>query len=65
MEKSNCKMLIMPFVIAAALWIVGGFFVGKELGMVCVIVGLGIAGWGAGNVMNSECSISKEAESKQ
>lgn len=60
MEKSNCKALIIPFLTAAALWAVGGFFLGKELGMVCVIIGLGIAGWGAGSIMNSECELTKE-----
>jgi multisubunit Na+/H+ antiporter MnhC subunit len=53
MEKSNCNTLIVSLLIAAALWLVGGFFLSKEMGMVCVIIGLAIAGWAAGNVMNS------------
>lgn len=53
MEHSNCKLLVVPMIVAAALWLIGGFFLSKELGMVCVILGIGIAGWAAGSVMNS------------
>lgn len=64
MENSNCKILVLPFIVAAALWLIGGFFLSKELGMICVILGIAIAGWAAGNAMNSECELSK-ADSKQ
>jgi hypothetical protein len=50
--------MIWPFVTAAALWLVGGFFLSKELGMVCVILGIALAGWAAGSMMNSECKLS-------
>ena len=53
MEHSNCKTLVVPLIIAAALWLVGGFFLSKEMGMVCVILGVAIAGWAAGRVMDS------------
>ena len=53
MEHSNCKLLVLPFTVAAALWLIGGFFLSKELGMVCVILGIAIAGWAGGAVMNS------------
>ncbi|MFA6921786.1 MAG: hypothetical protein WC216_08080 [Gallionella sp.] len=53
MEHSNCKLLVLPFIVAASLWLVGGFFLSKEMGMVCVILGIAIAGWAAGAVMNS------------
>lgn len=58
MDNSNCKVLVLPFVAAAALWLIGGFFLSKEMGMVCVIFGIAIAGWAAGNAMNSACEIS-------
>lgn len=58
MKESNCKTLVFPFIVAASLWLIGGFFLSKEMGMVCVIIGLAIAGWAAGNVMNSECELS-------
>lgn len=53
MEHSNIKTLVVPLIVAAALWLVGGFLLSKEMGMVCVILGIGIAGWAAGVVMNT------------
>jgi hypothetical protein len=58
MASGNCKTMVLPFIVAATLWIVGGFFLSKELAMICVIFGIAIAGWAAGNVMNTECSLS-------
>ncbi|MEI7455817.1 MAG: hypothetical protein WCK93_03755 [Nitrosomonadales bacterium] len=60
MENSKCKVLILPFIIAALLWLIGGFFLSKELGMICVIFGIAIAGWAAGNIMNSDCELSED-----
>lgn len=57
MEQSNCKVLVPTLLIAATLFLVGGFFLSKELGMVCVVFGIAIAGWGAGSAMNSPCDI--------
>lgn len=62
MEQTVCKKLAPPLAIAITLWLIGGFLVSKEVGMVCVILGIAIAGWGAGNVMNSECSLSNGKE---
>lgn len=53
MEHSNCKSMVLPLLGSAALWFIGGFFLSKELGMICVIAGIGWAGWAAGRVMNS------------
>ena len=58
MEKSVCGKLLVPAVIAVALWLVGGFVFNKEIGMICVILGIAVAGFGAGSVMNSSCPIS-------
>ncbi|MDO8208053.1 MAG: hypothetical protein Q7T38_09610 [Gallionella sp.] len=58
LDNSNCKILVLPFIVAAALWLIGGFFLSKEMGMVCVILGIAIAGWAAGKAMNTECEIS-------
>jgi hypothetical protein len=60
MEKSDCKSLVLPVLFAVALWLVGGFFLSKELGIICVILSIIIAGIGAGKVMNSECPIPKD-----
>lgn len=64
MENSNCKILVLPFLVAASLWLIGGFFLSKEMGIVCVILGIAIAGWAAGNAMNTECELS-ETDSKK
>jgi len=44
--------------------VVGGFFLSKEMGMVCVVFGIALAGWAAGNMMNSGCELS-EMDSKK
>lgn len=53
MEHSKAKVLVIPFIAAASLWLMGGFFLSKELGMVSVILGLAIAGWACGVFMNT------------
>lgn len=60
MNKPDCKSLVLPILFAIALWIVGGFFMSKELGIICVVVSIWIAGIAAGKVMNSECPIPKD-----
>ena len=53
MEHSNAKVLFLPFLGAVLLWLAGGFLLGKELGMICVILGLALAGWACGVFMNT------------
>lgn len=53
MEHSNAKVFFLPFLGAALLWLAGGFLLGKELGMICVILGLALAGWACGVFMNT------------
>lgn len=53
MESSVCGKLIVPVIIAAVLWLLGGFVFGKEVGMICVILGIAIVGYAAGSLMNS------------
>ncbi len=60
MNKPDCKSLVLPIMFAVALWIVSGFFMSKELGIIGVIVSIWVAGIAAGKVMNSECPIPKE-----
>lgn len=45
--------MIMAIIAASALWLAGGFVFGHAVGMVCVILGIGIVGLAAGNIMNS------------
>ncbi len=59
-EKPGCKALVLPILFAIALWIVAGFFLSKELGIIGVIISIWIGGMAAGKVMNSECPIPAE-----
>ena len=53
MEHSNTKIFFLPFLTAAILWLVGGFWLGKELGMMCVVIGIALVGWACGVFMNT------------
>lgn len=50
---SKVRTLVMAIIAAVILWLLGGFVLNKELGMVCVIVGIALIGLAAGNIMNS------------
>jgi hypothetical protein len=50
---SKMTTFVMTIIVAAVLWLVGGFVFGKAVGMVCVIIGITIVGLAAGNIMNS------------
>lgn len=58
--NSKMGVLWMSVLAAMMLWLLGGLVFGKEVGMVCVILGITIVGMAAGNVMNSPCTTSKE-----
>lgn len=53
MEHSNTKVFFLPFLTAAILWLAGGFWLGKELGMMCVVIGIALVGWACGVFMNT------------
>ncbi len=59
-EKPGCKALVVPILFSIALWIVSGFFLSKQLGIIGVIISIWIAGMAAGKVMNSECPLPHE-----
>lgn len=50
----------VSLLVAMVLWLLAGFVFNKEITMVCIILGIAIVGVGAGNVMNSPCTTSKE-----
>lgn len=58
----NPKTRTLVFAITAAciLWLLGGFVVGKSIGMVFVVIGIGIVGLAAGNIMNSPEPVQKK-----
>jgi len=50
---SKSLILVLAAIVAAALWLLGGLVFNMAVGMVCVLVGIGIVGWAAGNIMDS------------
>lgn len=58
--NSKMGMFWVAVLAAMILWLLGGLVFSKEVGMVCVILGITIVGMAAGNVMNSPCTTSKE-----
>jgi hypothetical protein len=50
---SKVGTFVMTLIVAAILWLVGGFVFGKAVGMICVLIGITIVGLAAGNIMNS------------
>jgi len=50
---SKSLTLVLAVIAAAALWLLGGLVFNMAVGMVCVIIGIFIVGWAAGNVMDS------------
>ena len=53
MKSSTCGKLAVPVAIAVVLWLLGGFVFNKEIGMVCVVLGIAVIGYAAGSIMNS------------
>jgi hypothetical protein len=50
---SKTRTLVLSVIVAAILWLLGGFVFNHALGMVCVFVGIAIVGWATGNIMNT------------
>lgn len=53
LTKSKTGLLLMAIFAAVVLWLIGGFVVGKWLGMVCVFFGITLVALAAGNIMDS------------
>ena len=50
---SKSLILVLAVIAAAVLWLLGGLVFNMAVGMICVIIGIAIVGWAAGNVMDS------------
>ena len=56
MLANKTGVLVGSVVLCVVFWLVGGFVFGASFaGMACVILGITVAGLGAGNFMNSPC----------
>jgi len=50
---SKSRTLVLSVFAAAILWLLGGLVFNMAVGMICVLAGVGIVGWAAGNVMDT------------
>lgn len=50
---SKTRTLVLSVIVAAILWLLGGFVFNHALGIVCVFVGITIVGLALGNVMDT------------
>lgn len=56
MFENKMTVLVGSIVLCIVLWLVGGFMFGASFGgMACVILGITVAGLGAGNFMDTPC----------
>jgi hypothetical protein len=50
---SKLRTLYMSVIASVVLWLLGGFVLGRELGIICVFISIVLIGLAAGNVMNT------------
>lgn len=50
---AKTRALGLSVAVAAVLWYIGGFLVNNSIGIALVALGIAIAGYGVGNLMNS------------
>ncbi len=50
---AKVRTLGLSVIVAAVLWFLGGFVVNNVIGIIFVMLGIAIVGWGIGNLMNS------------
>ena len=55
---SKVRTLVLSIFVAVILWLLGGFVVGHELGIICVFLSILIVGLALGNMMDTPCTTS-------
>ncbi len=50
---SKVRLLVLSVLVAAVLWLLGGFVFGHALGIVCIFLSIAVVGWAAGNLMDT------------
>jgi hypothetical protein len=50
---SKTRTLILSIIVAAILWLLGGFVFNHALGIVCVFIGITIVGLATGSIMDT------------
>jgi len=53
MMDYKSRRLILASITAAILWLLGGLVFNMAVGMMCVLIGVFIVGWAAGDIMDS------------
>jgi membrane protein required for beta-lactamase induction len=53
MMDSKSRKLVLASIVAAILWLLGGLVFNMAVGMMCVLIGVFIVGWAAGDIMDS------------
>ncbi|OFZ68642.1 MAG: hypothetical protein A2V79_00680 [Betaproteobacteria bacterium RBG_16_56_24] len=54
MNSSTIK-IAAAVIASVTLWLLGGLFFGHVVGMICVLLGVAIAGYTAGVIMDTPC----------
>ena len=52
---NNTVKVVAAVVVSVALWMAGVLIFGGAIGMICVFLGITIAGYVAGDIMNTPC----------
>jgi hypothetical protein len=60
MMDYKSRRLILASIAAAILWLLGGLVFNMAVGMICVLIGVFIVGWAAGDIMDSPSPASQE-----
>ncbi len=56
--NSNTVKIVAAVIVSAALWILGVLVFGNVIGMISIFLGIIIAGYTAGVIMNTPCPTS-------
>lgn len=59
MDQKSLR-LVLASVAAAILWLLGGLVFNMAVGMMCVLIGVFIVGWAAGDIMDSPSPSSEQ-----
>jgi hypothetical protein len=63
MMDSKSRTLILASIAAAILWLLGGLVFNMAVGMMCVLIGVFIVGWAAGDIMDSPAPTPQQDQS--
>jgi len=63
MMDSKSRTLILASIAAAILWLLGGLVFNMAVGMMCVLIGVFIVGWAAGDIMDSPSPTAQQDKS--